>query len=117
MRAKAHAYKAKVGPATFTSSTECIGLTGDFEGGLVLASVVVLANPGVGGWVSLNYAVDGVTQGLNPGAYQSGGSLQVAYTYLLRVPQGRHRINVYFGTSGTPIPSCQAELSVTELNA
>jgi hypothetical protein len=116
MRTKAHRYGAVV-TGTFTNLTDVVGVTGDFEGGMVLASAIVAATPGVGQYITVAFAVDGAVQSQAMGGWQSGGSLQVAFTWLLRVPQGRHRISVRFGTSVAPIASSTAELSVAELNA
>jgi multisubunit Na+/H+ antiporter MnhB subunit len=116
MRTKAHRYSATVPAATFTDGTDCIGITGDFDGGLVLATVVVAVNAGAN-WVGVRFKVDGVPQGPTQGNYQYGGSMCAIHAWTLRVPQGRHRISVYFGTTSPPIPSGAADLSVAELNA
>jgi hypothetical protein len=117
MRTKAHRYSASVPASTFTTGTDVIGLTGDFDGGFVQASTVVFAVPGAGNWINAQFKLDGVLQGPTMYAYQSGGNVAISHTVTLRVPQGRHRIAVQFGTGGAPLPSSTADLSVAELNA
>jgi hypothetical protein len=117
MRTKAHRYSAAVPASTFTSGTDVIGVTGDFDGGSVQANVQLIGAPAVGNYFIAQFKVDGVTQGPQASAYASGASLSLVHAATLRVPQGRHRISVLFQTSAAPIASCTAELSVAELNA
>jgi hypothetical protein len=117
MRTKAHRYSATVAAATFTNGTDCISLTGDFDGGYVLATVKVSALPGAGQSITAQFRVDGVDQVPNLGVFQSGSYVNLIHVATLRVPQGRHRIAVLFGSSVAPIAGCAADLSVAELNA
>jgi hypothetical protein len=117
MRTKAHRYSATVPAATFTSGTEVVGVTGDFDGGSVQANTVISTNLGVGQWMTAQFRIDGVSQGPNASIYQSGATASVVHAMILRVPQGRHRVSVYFVSSVAPVSSCSADLSVAELNA
>jgi hypothetical protein len=117
MRTKTHRYSANVPAATFTNGTDVIGLTGDFDGGFVQANVHVFAVPGASQYISGQFKVDGVAQGPVAYAYQSASSASLVHAVTLRVPQGRHRISVLFGTPSAPIASSAADMSVAELNA
>lgn len=116
MRAKAHQYSTHV-QGTFTNGTDVIGITGDFDGGFVLACVALYANVGSGGYESAAFKVDGVVQGQGAALGQVSVVNTLTYTALLRVPQGRHRISVAFGTAAAPVASATADLSVAELPA
>jgi hypothetical protein len=117
MRTKAHRYSASVPSATFTTGTDVIGVTGDFEGGFVLATVKLSALIGAGQFITAQFAVDGVAQGPNVGFYQSGGFVNAVHVLPIRVPQGRHRISVLYTSSAGPAASSAADLNVAELNA
>jgi hypothetical protein len=117
VRTKAHRYSANVPAATFTNGTDVIGVTGDFEGGFVQATTQMSASPGAGQWISAQFRIDGVLQGPATGVWQTGTWLNLVHVVMLRVPPGRHRISVAFGSAVAPIANCAADLSVAELNA
>jgi hypothetical protein len=117
MRSKAHRYSATVFAATFTTNTDVIGVTGDFDGGFVQANAVVTATGSAGIYVVAQFKVDGVAQGPQAALYWTAGNIVVIHAVTLRVPQGRHRISVLFTTNASPIASSSADMSVAELNA
>lgn len=116
MRTKAHRYGMSAS-GTFTNGTDVVGVTGDFEGGFIQANAFVYGIPGAGQQMSAAFKIDGVTQGFGLAMTQSGSSLGFVHTTTLRIPQGRHRVSVYFTSSVAPLASCTADLNVAELNA
>jgi hypothetical protein len=120
VRSKAHQYRAAITTgSTFASGTDCIGVTGDFDGGYVQANVSVTSVVGAGQWITLQFTLDGVAVSpAGPGAYQSGASVSLVLAEILRVPSGRHRIGARFSAGAAPsAASCTAQLSVAELPA
>lgn len=115
MKQRPRILRAKTPTRTFTNAEEILTINEEFSGAPVVASVFIAAIPGLGGWITAYFTVDGVLQGQNPGIYQSGGSLQFMHSWILAVPPGMHKVTVVFGTSAAPIASCIAELVLTEL--
>jgi hypothetical protein len=117
VRTKAHRYSATVPASTFTSNTDVIGVTGDFDGGFIQANVTVTAAGSAGIYITAQFKVDGVVQGPQAAMVWVTGNIVLVHAVTVRVPQGRHRVSVLFLTNATPIASSMADLSVAELNA
>ena len=118
MRSKAaHVYKARsASNTTFASNTECVGVTGDFEGGFIQVHSYVACSIAQGAWFTATFYVDGVAMTMSQGVYQYGANFSYTMSDILRVPSGRHRIGIQFAASNPPAAgSCNASISVAEI--
>lgn len=102
MRTRSRRRVTTINNPTIVAGVDPIGITADFAGGFVMVSFLANAlGVGVGQWITGSIKVDGVTQSVAYGAYQSGTNISISFSQLILVPSGRHRISAALGAAVT----------------